>query len=303
VVAGGVDLKREHDRFIRLVGALDTTLRREIPDWPKPVRDNERKYFCWSWRLGQRGKRELFVEYPGLPDRRVLRIGLYFYDSPKLARSSSAVARLWRPVVAVRTRLAALGISLTFSTHSYDEKQAELTPRHLTKWLRTSGSKDLVRIFDLSSVPWPEPGVAAEILRALQPIWREWNATRPPPHRGEFDEGARREVSRELAQRNDAFRSAVRRERGLDCEICGFSFGRAYGTWGAGFIEVHHLKPLSDFGRRRSTTEEARCVCSNCHRMLHRGSRMLSVEELRSRLTKAAGRTGTRTRKRYSRSK
>jgi 5-methylcytosine-specific restriction protein A len=36
--------------------------------------------------------------------------------------------------------------------------------------------------------------------------------------------------------------------RTLDCEICGFNFGAAYGELGEGFIEAHHAVPLSKTG-------------------------------------------------------
>jgi len=35
---------------------------------------------------------------------------------------------------------------------------------------------------------------------------------------------------------------------GTVCQVCGFDFGAAYGEHGEGYIEVHHLRPLSDYG-------------------------------------------------------
>lgn len=56
------------------------------------------------------------------------------------------------------------------------------------------------------------------------------------------------------------------------CEICGFSFEETYGDLGRNYIEVHHLKPLSTLMDNEQTSiENLKLVCSNCHRMVHRG--------------------------------
>ena len=34
---------------------------------------------------------------------------------------------------------------------------------------------------------------------------------------------------------------------GSTCIACGFDFEKTYGTHGKGFIEVHHIKPLSTY--------------------------------------------------------
>ena len=72
----------------------------------------------------------------------------------------------------------------------------------------------------------------------------------------------------------------------LDCEICGFNFSREYGDIGNGFIECHHLKPLSSVGCTVNTRlDDLALVCSNCHRVIHRVINklpdVLSVDQLR----------------------
>ena len=59
---------------------------------------------------------------------------------------------------------------------------------------------------------------------------------------------------------------------GGKCYICGFDFEKFYGKNGAGFIEVHHLKPLSSYNGEHVVipTEDLRPLCSNCHSMVHR---------------------------------
>ncbi len=67
------------------------------------------------------------------------------------------------------------------------------------------------------------------------------------------------------------------------CCICGFNFEETYGEIGAGFIEVHHKKPVSDLKEdEQISTKDLIAVCSNCHRMLHRKKdNLLKDEELK----------------------
>lgn len=72
----------------------------------------------------------------------------------------------------------------------------------------------------------------------------------------------------------------------LRCEVpnCGFDFERTFGEIGRQFSEVHHLIPLSTREGSSSTTlAELRIVCSNCHRMIHRGGQNRPLEGLISR--------------------
>ena len=80
------------------------------------------------------------------------------------------------------------------------------------------------------------------------------------------------------------------RETGdLCCDVCGFSFHERYGAIGIGFIEAHHTVPVSSLKVKRSTKlADMALVCSNCHRMLHRSTPLLSINELRNRLRKSA---------------
>lgn len=67
----------------------------------------------------------------------------------------------------------------------------------------------------------------------------------------------------------------------LDCEVCGFSFGSVYGELGSSYIEAHHTVPVSSMSEVKVTkVEEIALVCANCHRMLHRGEHLLTVDEL-----------------------
>jgi len=68
----------------------------------------------------------------------------------------------------------------------------------------------------------------------------------------------------------------------LACEVCGFDFERFYGSVGAGFIECHHRKPLSELRPgSRTRLEDLALVCPNCHRMLHRMDDPSDLDQLR----------------------
>lgn len=61
---------------------------------------------------------------------------------------------------------------------------------------------------------------------------------------------------------------------GTTCQACGFDFAQRYGELGAGYIEAHHLRPLSSLDEGTSVSynvaTDFAVLCSNCHRMIHR---------------------------------
>ena len=93
----------------------------------------------------------------------------------------------------------------------------------------------------------------------------------------------RMHLVRERDPRAAAEKKRVELERTgrLRCEPCSFDFFEIYGEHGRGYIECHHRIPLADLAESRTTRlEDLALVCANCHRMLHRGRRVLGVEEL-----------------------
>ena len=67
--------------------------------------------------------------------------------------------------------------------------------------------------------------------------------------------------------------------------MCRFDFEKSYGERGKGFIEVHHIKPLSSSNEEMIINPETDLVpvCANCHRMIHRRKdHILSIEEMNS---------------------
>jgi hypothetical protein len=65
---------------------------------------------------------------------------------------------------------------------------------------------------------------------------------------------------------------ARRHDGRVFCEVCRFDFAERYPEpLGRGFIEVHHLSPLSTRDEpRRTGLEDLLLVCANCHRIIHR---------------------------------
>ena len=90
-------------------------------------------------------------------------------------------------------------------------------------------------------------------------------------------------------ERNPKNRIAAIRIHGLSCYVCDFNFENTYGEIGKDFIEVHHRVPLYSKDEVVNVNPETDliCVCSNCHRMLHRKRDcILMPYELKSMLIK-----------------
>lgn len=87
----------------------------------------------------------------------------------------------------------------------------------------------------------------------------------------QFEEGAIREITQELQYRNPNLKKKAVQIRGAKCEACGFDYEECYGDIGAGYIEIHHLLPLSQSEKKTISLsiEDVVLVCANCHRMLH----------------------------------
>lgn len=95
-------------------------------------------------------------------------------------------------------------------------------------------------------------------------------------------EGDKVEIYTTRYERDSELRKQAIEIHGTNCMICGFSFEQKYGKIGKGFIEVHHIKPVSEGPRIVNPETDMVCLCSNCHRMIHRKrDRVLTVEELK----------------------
>jgi 5-methylcytosine-specific restriction enzyme A len=87
-------------------------------------------------------------------------------------------------------------------------------------------------------------------------------------------------------ERNKKLSARAKKVHGYVCKSCGFDFEKRYGTLGKGFIEAHHLTPLSELKGHKVLLDPLRdftVLCSNCHRMIHRSEFVSSVEEFRAK--------------------
>jgi 5-methylcytosine-specific restriction protein A len=76
----------------------------------------------------------------------------------------------------------------------------------------------------------------------------------------------------------------------LKCEACDFDFGEVYGEIGAGFCEVHHIRPLSERdGAEDTRLDDLAVLCSNCHSIIHRTSPVWTVLDLKAHLAHVSG--------------
>lgn len=101
----------------------------------------------------------------------------------------------------------------------------------------------------------------------------------------EYFEGNAKKRFTNYYERNSKIRTAAIAYHGTKCMGCGFDFGEAYGEHGSGYIEVHHLRPVSSLKKKTKVNPitDMAVVCSNCHRMIHRKkSSVLSLEKLRN---------------------
>jgi predicted HNH restriction endonuclease len=96
-----------------------------------------------------------------------------------------------------------------------------------------------------------------------------------------FAEGSRKKVLVNSYERNPDLRKTSIALYGTICKICDFNFAEHYGPRGIGFIELHHIVPLSELGHEHiANAEDLLPVCSNCHSMIHRSKPFLTIAEM-----------------------
>ena len=93
-----------------------------------------------------------------------------------------------------------------------------------------------------------------------------------------LEEGEIKEMHIAKCERNPKLRKAcieyyrAQNEGRIACVACGMAFGDVCGEIGEGYIEVHHLSPISQIEGVHAVDPKTDLVplCANCHAMIHR---------------------------------
>jgi predicted HNH restriction endonuclease len=96
-------------------------------------------------------------------------------------------------------------------------------------------------------------------------------------------EGARTQGWANRYERSRSNRALAIIAHGTACAVCGFNFATQFGSYGEGYVEIHHLTPvhLMEAERVVNPIEELVPLCANCHRMVHRVDPPISPEALK----------------------
>ena len=106
-----------------------------------------------------------------------------------------------------------------------------------------------------------------------------------------FPEGAASKVFVNRYERNQAAREACLQHYGRSCCVCGMSFGDIYGTIAATFIQVHHLRLVSELKGEYlvDPIKDLSPICPNCHAVVHLKKPPFTIEQVRAFLEDAKG--------------
>lgn len=126
---------------------------------------------------------------------------------------------------------------------------------------------------------------AAAVL-SLLPLEIEGDDELAEPEVDGLPEGAKTRVEVNRYERDRRNRSAALAIHGHACKACDLDMGERYGASAAGYIEVHHVTPVSQVGEGYIIDPRTDLVplCPNCHSVAHRRSPPFSVDELRMML-------------------
>lgn len=99
----------------------------------------------------------------------------------------------------------------------------------------------------------------------------------------ELREGGFITVKVDRYERNGVARQKCIQHYGAFCQVCGFDFGKVYGKDADGFINVHHIIPLSEIGKeyRVDPIKDLIPLCSNCHSAVHLTKPPKSISEMK----------------------
>ena len=98
-----------------------------------------------------------------------------------------------------------------------------------------------------------------------------------------YIEGATKLILINSYERDPKARSMCISHHGAVCQICGFDFYRKYGCVAQGYIEVHHLIPISSLRINYiiDPINDLIPLCSNCHSVVHRKNPPYTINEVK----------------------
>jgi predicted HNH restriction endonuclease len=104
-------------------------------------------------------------------------------------------------------------------------------------------------------------------------------------------EGRKRLVLHASYERSQKNRREAIKIHGTTCAVCTFNFDQTYGEdYADGYIQIHHIKPLSEYEGAVDPATDLVPLCANCHAMAHRRRETVaSIEELKDLIKKAKG--------------
>ena len=133
--------------------------------------------------------------------------------------------------------------------------------------------------------------IPPDIAVKLEKVWREFSPDSSETEDigysdDDYSEGEGKKTERLINyyERKPKLRKKAIECHGTKCVVCGFDFGDRYGDRGEGFIEVHHLRPVSSLGEEEKINPKTdmTVLCPNCHRMIHRDrNNILTVDGLK----------------------
>jgi 5-methylcytosine-specific restriction enzyme A len=98
----------------------------------------------------------------------------------------------------------------------------------------------------------------------------------------------RKYVLHKKIERHGTAAKAAKKHHGTGCQACNLDFGVRYGEIGQGFIEAHHLTPISTLTEgvavKYNVAKDFAVLCANCHRMIHRTDDPSDLIAFRARL-------------------
>lgn len=201
--------------------------------------------------------------------------------------SEPSPARHWRD-----PRKKALYVAISFTT-LVDPYSPQILP--LSELKRRKFLKDVNWETQVSGIRIPHSAASV-----LSQIWNGVADKAAPEIRSrqsstsKLIEGKQSEVVRTRYERSARARHECLDIHGVRCSVCDIDFEEQYGEIGRGYIEVHHLRPVSSGSGKRKVNprRDLRPVCRNCHAMLHKRNPPYTIRALKKMIEEAEEKRG-----------